>query len=203
MGQGAESLGLEGAIDREEFQLSLAGYVAGHEVQNAGKENRLMGWDCTFSAPKSVSIVWAGAEAHHKQEIEQAHQRAVKAAFDYLEANTITRRGKGGSIHEEAKLVASRFNHYTSREGDPQVHSHVVVSNFSVRNDGTVGTIDSRTFYEHKMAAGALYQVELAYQMQKLGYEVETWGQRDIPVNKCYKGSRAGFFQEAISRSMI
>jgi len=173
IGQGAEALGLHGAIERDEFQLSLAGYVAGHEVKNAGKENRQMGWDLTFSAPKSVSIVWAGAEAQHKQEIEQAHQRAVEGAFAYLEANAFTRRGQGGAIHEEAKLVASRFNHYTSREGDPQVHSHVVVSNFSVRNDGTVGTIDSRTFYENKMAAGALYQVELAWQMQKLGYEIE------------------------------
>ena len=173
MGQGAESLGLEGAVVREEFQLSLAGYVAGHEVKNAGQENRQMGWDLTFSAPKSVSIVWAGADAQHKQEIEAAHQRAVECAFGYLEANAFTRRGAGGATHEEAKLVASRFNHYTSREGDPQVHSHVVVSNFSVREDGTVGTIDSRTFYENKMAAGALYQVELAWQMQKLGYEIE------------------------------
>jgi len=173
MGQGAEELGLYGAINREEFQLSLAGYVAGREVQNAGAENRLMGWDCTYSAPKSVSIVWAGADAQLKQDIEKAHETAVKAAFDYLEENTVTRRGKGGTIDEEAKLVASRFNHYTSREGDPQLHSHVVISNFSVRNDGSVGTIDSRTFYEHKMAAGALYQVEMAYQMKELGYEIE------------------------------
>jgi len=173
LGTGAETLGLEGAINREEFQLSLAGFVAGRKVQNAGKEERLMGWDLTFSAPKSVSIVWAGAEVHHRQEIELAHQKATEVAFAYLEANTITRRGKGGTIDEEARLVASRFNHYTSREGDPQLHSHVVVSNFSLRNDGTVGTIDSRIFYENKMAAGALYQVELAWQMQKLGYKIE------------------------------
>ena len=98
MGQGAEALGLEGAIDRDEFQLSLAGYVAGHEVKNAGKENRQMGWDLTFSAPKSVSIVWAGAEPSHKQEIELAHQRAVECAFEYLEANAFTRRGQGLSL---------------------------------------------------------------------------------------------------------
>jgi conjugative relaxase-like TrwC/TraI family protein len=173
MGEGAEALGLEGTIERDEFQLSLAGYVAKQQVQNAGKENRQMGWDLTFSAPKSVSVVWAGAEAQHKQEIELAHQRAVEVAFGYLEANTVTRRGKGGAIDEEAKLVACRFNHHTSREGDPQLHSHTVVLNFSVRNDGTVGTIDSRIFYENKMAAGALYQVELAWQMQKLGYKIE------------------------------
>jgi conjugative relaxase-like TrwC/TraI family protein len=173
MGQGAQRLGLEGAVDRSEFQLSLAGFVADHEVQNAGKENRQMGWDCTFSAPKSVSIVWAGADTQQKQNIELAHQRAVEAAFKYLEDNTFTRRGHDGEIHEPAKLVASRFNHYTSREGDPQLHSHVVISNFSVRDDGSVGTIGSRTFYENKMTAGALYQVELAYQMKEMGYEIE------------------------------
>ena len=173
MGSGAQELGLEDAVDRSEFQLGLAGYVAGEQVQNAGKENRQMGWDLTYSAPKSVSIVWAGADPSHRQEIEQAHQKAVECAFDYLEANTVTRRGKGGYIHESTGLVAARFNHYTSRAGDPQLHSHVVVSNFSVRNDGTVGTIDSRTFYEHRMAAGTLYQVELAWEMKKLGYEIE------------------------------
>ena len=173
MGRGAQELELEGPVDRGEFQLGLAGYVAGEQVQNAGKENRQMGWDLTYSAPKSVSIVWAGGDAQHRQEIEQAHQKAVETAFDYLEANTVTRRGKGGYIHEPTGLVAARFNHYTSRAGDPQLHSHVVVSNFSVRNDGTVGTIDSRTFYEHRMAAGTLYQVELAWEMKKLGYEIE------------------------------
>src|ERR1017187_2970784 len=92
MGQGAEILGIQGAIERDAFQLSLAGFVGGHQVQNAGKENRQMGWDLTFSAPKSVSIVWAGAELTHKQEIELAHQRAIEVAFAYLEANTTTRR---------------------------------------------------------------------------------------------------------------
>src|ERR1019366_5785035 len=123
MGEGAEALGLEGAIERDEFQLSLAGYVAKQQVQNAGKENRQMGWDLTYSAPKSVSIVWAGANPSHRQEIEKAHQKAVECAFDYLEANTVTRRGKGGYIHEPTGLVAARFNHYTSRPGDPQLHS--------------------------------------------------------------------------------
>ncbi len=173
MGSGAEELGLAGAVDRSEFQLGLAGYVAGEQVQNAGKENRQMGWDLTYSAPKSVSIVWAGADPSHRHEIEEAHRKAVECAFDYLEANTVTRRGKGGYIHESTGLVAARFNHYTSRAGDPQLHSHVVVSNFSVRNDGTVGTIDSRTFYNHRMAAGTLYQVELAWEMKKLGYQIE------------------------------
>jgi conjugative relaxase-like TrwC/TraI family protein len=188
MGGGAEQLGLTGAVERKEFQLGLAGYVAGQEVQNAGKENRQMGWDLTFSAPKSVSVVWAGAKGDLKREIEQAHQRAVETAFGYLEANTMTRRGRGGAHHEYTNLVAARFNHHTSRQGDPQLHSHVVVTNFAVRGDGTVGTIESKIFYDHKMAAGALYQAELAWQMRQMGLEIEegakgTFRLKDVPMD--------------------
>ncbi|MFH0754431.1 MAG: MobF family relaxase [Candidatus Omnitrophota bacterium] len=173
MGGGAQMLGLNGAVERKEFQLGLAGYVAGHEVQNAGKENRQMGWDLTFSAPKSVSIAWAGADGDLKREIAIAHEKAVETAFGYLETHTMTRRGRGGAQHEYTNLVAARFNHHTSRQGDPQLHSHVVVTNFAVRGDRTVGTLESKTFYDHKMAAGALYQTELAWQMRQMGFEIE------------------------------
>ena len=76
MGQGAQILGLRGAIEREEFQLSLAGYVGGYQVKNAGEANRLMGWDCTFSARKSVSIVWAGKKPHTGRKLN-GHTRGL------------------------------------------------------------------------------------------------------------------------------
>jgi conjugative relaxase-like TrwC/TraI family protein len=172
LGLGAQRLGLDGQVDSQDFQLGLAGYVAGREVQNAGKENRQIGWDVTFSAPKSVSIAWANASPDHKREIEEDMKQSVQSAFNYLESHTTTRRGHGGSIHEEVHLVAAQFNHFTSRKGDPQLHAHVVISNFGVRGDGSVGTIESRPFYELKMAAGALFQVDFAFRMQKRGHEI-------------------------------
>ena len=80
IGRGAQRLGLAGGPDRKELQLALAGDLAGRKVQNAGGARRQMGWDLTFSAPKSVSLAWAFAESVHQQEILQAHQLAAKVA---------------------------------------------------------------------------------------------------------------------------
>ena len=57
-----------------------------------------MGWDLTFSAPKSVSIAWGFADSPHRRDILEAHQAAAKAAFGYMEANTTTRRGYAGLL---------------------------------------------------------------------------------------------------------
>jgi Ti-type conjugative transfer relaxase TraA len=174
LGQGARRLGLTGGPGREDLQLALAGYLAGRQVQNAGRAGRRIGWDMTFSTPKSVSLAWAFADPAHRQEIRQAHVAAVKVAYDFLESRALTRRGKGGHVQERAYLASAMFTHHTSREGDPQLHSHVVVPNLCVRSDGTMGTLESQTFYQLKMAAGALYQVELAFRMRGLGYAVES-----------------------------
>ena len=96
IGRGAEKLGLTEAPTRDQLQLSLAGHLGGRQVQNAGRENRQMGWDLTFSAPKSVSIAWGFADAGHRREILEAHRAATKSAFDYIESNTTTRRGYAG-----------------------------------------------------------------------------------------------------------
>jgi Ti-type conjugative transfer relaxase TraA len=174
IGGGADRLGLPEGPDREALQLALAGYVAGRRVQNTGRPSRRMGWDLTFSAPKSVSLAWAFAAPAHQQKIRHAHVAATKSAYDYLESQAITRRGKAGYFKERAYLTSALFTHHTSREGDPQLHSHIVVPNFCVRNDGTTGTIESQSFFDLKMAAGALYQTELAYRMRALGYAVES-----------------------------
>jgi len=174
IGQGSARLGLAGGPDREQLQLALAGYLAGRKVQNAGRANRQMGWDLTFSAPKSVSLAWAFAAPAHQLEILRAHQAAAKVAHDYVESKTTTRRGKGGRIKEPAYLASALFTHYTSREGDPQLHSHVVIPNFCVRSDGTIGTLKSEPLYHLKLTAGALYQAELAARMRVLGYGIES-----------------------------
>ena len=173
IGEGAEALGLTQSTTREELQLAFAGYLAGQKVQNAGSLKRQMGWDFTYSAPKSVSVAWGSAAPEDRRVIQEAHLAATKAAFHYLEAHATTRRGYAGTKKEAAGLAAAVFTHYTSREGDPQLHSHVVVPNFCVRKDGSVGTLESQSFYSMKMAAGALYQAELSYRMRGLGYEIE------------------------------
>ncbi len=173
IGKGAELLKLSGAPSREELQSAFSGTISGREVQRAGDKNRQMGFDLTFSAPKSVSLAWASATPELRAAIEKAHTESVKEAFAYLESRITTRRGKDGLIRERAFLPACIFTHHTSRAGDPQLHTHVVVPNFCVRADGSVGTIEGKFFFQGKMTAGALYQTDFSCRMRDLGYIIE------------------------------
>ena len=94
-------------------------------VQNAGMKNRTPGWDCTFSAPKSVSVAWSQADKELGNEIRAAHAEAVNKALEYLEEKAgFTRRGKGGQELEKCSLVFATYEHGTSRAQDPQLPSH-------------------------------------------------------------------------------
>ena len=182
IGAGAKRLGLEGTPDRQELQLALAGYAGGRHVQNAGRVDRQMGWDVTFSAPKSVSLAWGLADDPTRVALERAHRAAARVAHDYLAEQITTRRGYAGKVRQQAELLSAQFTHHTSRAGDPQLHSHIVIPNFCVRQDGTVGTIESKAFYDHKLTAGALYQAELAYRVRELGFEVEAGPQGTFKI---------------------
>lgn len=173
LGDGAKRLDLIGEVERDDFQLALAGFTPGNKVQNAGDKNRQMGWDTTFSAPKSVSILWAFSDERTRAMIEKAHAESVREAFRYLEENSFARIGKGGYRTAKADPLAAMFTHYTSRAGDPLLHSHIVIANIGVRKDGTVNTINSKVFYTHRLTAGYLYQTNFASIMRAEGYEVE------------------------------
>ncbi len=180
-GRGAERLGLIGQIETETFKQVFAGFLGGRKlVANAGHINpktkemsHRPGWDLSFNAPKSVSVAWSQADQETAQEIRAAHHEAVLKALEYLEEVAgITRRGEGGTEFEEADLVFATFEHGTSRAQDPQLHTHALAMNVSIREDGTTGTVYGRGFFQHKMAAGALYRAELAYQLERrLGLE--------------------------------
>lgn len=138
----------------------------------AGKSHR-PGWDLTFSSPKSVSAVWAAADPELRAAIERAHEAAVQAAFDYLQANAAyTRRGKGGTELERVQLIGIEYQHSTSRAQDPHLHSHLLIANVAQRSDGTWGTLESRPMFQHRMAAGSLYQSELAARLRDMGFEI-------------------------------
>jgi conjugative relaxase-like TrwC/TraI family protein len=180
LGEGAERFGLTGQVTREELHNLLEGYSADGGtplVKNAGKEDRQAGWDLTFSAPKSVSVAWSQSEGDQRSAFQEAHKIAVEKALSYLESEAaITRLGAGGVHRERAGLVIATFEHSTSRAQDPALHTHALVLNLGIREDGGTGTIESRHLYQHKMAAGALYRAELAYQIERdprLGLQAE------------------------------
>src|SRR5882757_2160881 len=133
-GAAAERLGLEGSVTRTEFDAALRGYdpkTGAALTQQSGVREHAAGWDMTFSAPKSVSVLWALSEERDRLGIEQAHRTAVQAAVGHLgQTAAWTRRGPGGCIREQtAGLLTAQFEHHTSRELDPQLHTHSFIFN--------------------------------------------------------------------------
>jgi len=177
LGKGAVRLGLSGAVAAEALKPLLEGRTADGRnlIQAPSRGEHQPGWDLTFSAPKSVSVAWATADASTRQAIQDCQAAAVQGAIGYLEdVAAFTRRGKGGAVREPVGLVVASFEHGSSRARDPQLHTHCLVANVAARQDGTTGTIVSQTLYQHKMAAGAVYRAELAHQLQsRLGFSIE------------------------------
>jgi conjugative relaxase-like TrwC/TraI family protein len=159
----------ENTIQADDLRSLCKGYSpAGTPlIQNAGASDHQEAWDLTFSAPKSVSVLWSQVEPEIRSKIEALHQQAIQAALEHLSKVALfTRRGKGGHIRESAFPVVAIFPHASSRELEPQLHSHCVLLNVAARADGTYGTILSEPFYRYKLTAGAIYQLEFAYLLQ-------------------------------------
>ena len=137
MGRGSLALALEGRVGDAEFEAVLGGTApaTGEPLRRHGS---VAGFDVTFSAPKSVSILFGLGDAEIQGAVRSAHERAVAAAFDYFERSTaFARRGAGGScVVPGDGLVAAAFVHRMSRAGDPQLHTHVVVANAVRAADG-------------------------------------------------------------------
>ncbi len=132
----------------------------------AAKKTResVAGFDLTFSVPKSVSTLWALADPVTQGKIYAAHIEAMKQSIGWLESKVIqTRQGHGGVAHVDVEgIIASGFDHWESRAGDPQLHTHVVVSNRVKRvGDGQWATLDSYTLHRNVVAVSATYNALL------------------------------------------
>jgi conjugative relaxase-like TrwC/TraI family protein len=178
-GRGAERLSLVGPVTHAEFDAALRGVdpKTGERLAQVGGRGRehSAGWDMTFSAPKSVSVLWALSEVHGRQMIEQAHRSAVLAATAHLEGTAgWARRGRGGATRERtAGLLMAQFDHHTSRESDPQFHTHAFIFNLAPRRDGSWGAIVSRELYKAQKQAGAAYRRALASELERRGIRLE------------------------------
>lgn len=181
LGEGAALLGLTGNVKPDELYnlfdgLAPDGSVALVQLQNhTGKALHRPGWDLTFSAPKSVSALWSQTDGQTRQAIQQAHFEAVREAISYLEDHAVlTRRGARGQNLEHAGAVVATFEHSTSRALDPQLHTHALLMNVCVREDGSPGTVSSLSLFLAKMAAGALYRAHFAHLLEaRLGLDIQ------------------------------
>ena len=174
-GAGAEALGLKGDVDRDTFRSLLEGQVAGGQLGTTrdGKNEHRPGWDVTFSAPKSVSVM---ALVAGDKRVVSAHAAAVKVALAHVERHmAATRVRDGGEVTREAtgNLAVATFRHETSRAQDPQLHSHAVILNATQDRDGTWRSLEPRALYQLQKQIGAIYRQELAHGVASLGYAIE------------------------------
>ncbi len=137
------------------------------------------GVDLTFSAPKSVSVLWAFGDEQGRREIEAAHANAVEQAMNHLRESVATVRRSAGRIEEPAAdLIAAEYRHTTARavlDGeapDPQLHSHVVVTS-AVREDGRIVAVASRPIFRSAREVGAYYRSALAQELKQCGHAIE------------------------------
>jgi len=160
---GAE-LGLDGQIDADTLREVLAGRdPSSGEPLSRARARRVPGFDLTFSAPKSVSVLWGLGDLKTSREVRAAHEASVDAALAYLERQACwSRRGTNGIVAMRGDgFIGAGFRHRTSRAGDPHLHTHVLVANGTRSGDGRWGALDARHLYLHAKTAGHLYRAHL------------------------------------------
>ena len=180
-------LGLEngGKVDSGDFQRLYNGFApdgASRLTRNAGSETRSPGLDMTFSADKSVSALWAVADPALRSRIEAAHNDAARVALEetVLRYCSYTRiREREGRIRVlPADIPVAMFQHGTSRENDPQLHTHCVIFNAArTHDDGKWRAMHQYPVYSWAKAAGAVYRNALAWNLrERLGIRMEQYG---------------------------
>ena len=174
-----------GKVDSSDFHRLYNGFApstGGKLTQNAGSERRSAGLDLTFSADKSVSALWAVADPELRSEIERAHNDAARVALEetVLRHCAYTRiRNRDGEIEVlPADISAAMFQHGTSRDNDPQLHTHCVIFNAArTHRDGKYRALHQHPVYTWMKAAGAVYRNTLAWSLQeRLGIRMEQYG---------------------------
>jgi conjugative relaxase-like TrwC/TraI family protein len=186
-------LSADGPVEHDDLLDLMNGVspVDGSELRQAGGNGtRVAGIDLTFSAPKSVSALWAVSGPEQREQIERAHSNAVASALERVERDVeLVRSREGGELRWERaqSVLAAEFVHTSSRMTvdqerggvpDPQLHSHVVVLG-AERTDGRFAAVDSRELFRSARANGAWYRSELANQLGQMGLEVQGGTGRD------------------------
>ena len=165
----------------------LSGFIAKGSRQPT---SAIAGFDLTFSPVKSVSTLWALAPREVASTVRAAHDAAVAETLAWLEREVAyTRLGRGGARQVKVRgLVAAAFTHRDSRAGDPDLHTHVAVSNKVQTTDGRWLALDARVLFAAKVAASEHYNTRLEAELvERLGVEFterdDTIGAR-VPVRE-------------------
>ena len=169
------------AVELATFQDLCAGFdprTGAPLVRNAGPDH-LAGLDCTMTLGKSASILWMAGTPEQRTMIEEAHRAAVGQALRFIEREGLitVRSGAGGQHHDRpSDLIVAQFDHYTTREGDPNIHTHNVIMNVagsprtSRRYKSDHLTIEPAGCFRNLLSIGAAYRAAAAEQLARHGF---------------------------------
>jgi conjugative relaxase-like TrwC/TraI family protein len=196
-GQGAIVRGLADVVEPEQFKVLLQGKdLQGNSLLAKlphSKQEHRSATDFTFSAPKSVSIA---ALIQKDQRVIAAHDQAVEMALAVLEsryAQARIRTVEGRQQVRTGNITAAVFRHETSREQEPQLHSHCVVINTTQLADGSWRGLGNEQAIAHQKLLGEIYQNEMAYLLRQQGYSIEYCGTGQFEL-KCYSQALMNVF---------
>ncbi|MCT7116942.1 conjugative transfer relaxase/helicase TraI [Salmonella enterica subsp. enterica serovar Montevideo] len=207
LGEGAEQLGLKGEVASADMDAVRQGRLPdGSDLSRMvdGVNKHRSGYDLTFSAPKSVSVM---ALVGEDRRFIEAHNRAVAVVMQEVEqlvSARITQEGKTETVLT-GSMVAALYNHDTSRDLDPQIHTHALVFNAtfagekwrSLASDTRMKTGFSENLYATKIALGNLYRTALREDIESMGFETVAagkhglWELKGVPVDVFSSRSQA------------
>jgi hypothetical protein len=195
-GRGAAEAGLKGSVTAEGLVRLFDGQhpATGEQLGRKLRKDGVAAWDLTFSADKSVSLLWAFGDAEVRRHVVEAFEEATVEALTYLESVASSTRGASRTpvldsqgqpvVGDDGRprlrietwpirtggYVAAWFTEFTSRADDPQLHTHVVVGNRVEGVDGVWRALDGRLLYIHKLDAGYIHEAELRSRLtERLG----------------------------------
>ena len=151
-------------------------------------QTAIAGFDLVFTPSKSVSIAWGLGDKQLRKDIEAAHEHAIQDVVRHLENNVImTRRGHNGvrQIDTKSGIIGTKFRHYDSRAGDPNLHDHVVIANRVEGTDNKWSSIDGRVLYQYGVECSELYNSKVQeYVTQLTGLQFEPRMQNGKPIHE-------------------
>lgn len=174
-GKGAEALGLTGAVDPDRFRELLSGTIDKNthmrRAANGDFNRERLAYDLTFSAPKGVSLQ---ALVHGDRRVVEAHNAAVATALKEAEklAKARTTVNRKTRVEDTGNLVIGKFRHETSREQEPQLHTHAVVLNMTQRGDGKWRALMSDGLFQKARQIDNVYKAELAKGLEAAGFQI-------------------------------
>ena len=177
-GQAAADLGLRGHVVPSRFESVLSGQVPKTDIRLGriveGERQHRPGWDITFSAPKSVSLE---ALVMGDARVIRAHDEAVRATLDWIERDLLQTRGWDPATKRRPRVKAdgmavAGFRHLTSRDLDPQLHTHCILANMTRSADGTWKSVEPTSLRRNEKLIGAHYRNELAARLVAQGFAV-------------------------------